>query len=173
MSTSTLDFTGCAPEAVLALTRALKSEASDLDVQPGKYEIEAEFLVRLKGSLLRSEDTTYQPTQKIPWLTVLALTLEKSGISRELSKRILIESIQEALRPGADESLKTKLEARISDLEASERRVRGILKALPREARKGPCRASVSVDVNQVVEIPRVVPTSEPDVVTFRRITAS
>ena len=84
------------PAAIVALKKLLPAG----ELAPGSYAVDETVTVRIVGTVNRAEDYETTPTVNLLNKDTLALILEKSGITREASKAILIEALTAGLVAG-------------------------------------------------------------------------
>lgn len=137
------------------LARAFGKLDDAKGLEPGDHHVEATYLVRISADLKKLADTECTPTTSIPLITTLALLLEKSGITRESSARVLREALIEAIELG--EEAGAHIADRIADVEDAVHRVRKeVLNKLPKVPKSGACKVTV-----QTLEIQEVSTESD------------
>ena len=126
------------------LTAIAKSiELSPLPV--GRHEVKGQVTFQVDGVVIKGADVEYTPTVDIPMLATLALVLEKSGITREHSKKLLVEAMQEAIvlnQKGSE-----TVAERLKDIETAMVEVREVTAALPKKTRSGATKVQAKVEV--------------------------
>ena len=124
-----------------AVEKGIAKHTGDLAV--GVYEVDTVVTLRVVGTIKKGADEPYIPTADIPLKAALALVLEKSGISRELSSRLLVEAMTEALKLGEKGS--EAVEAKCKDIDAAMERVNKLVGKLPEKIRSGKTICKVTV----------------------------
>ena len=108
----------------------------DLNLAPGRHEIDEEFVLRLKGSVVKHGDQMIAPTVSIPLVTTLALFLENAGLNRDVPLELLREALTEAIDDGLDDN--QQIRKRIEDVESAINAVkRDLIDELPKIPRTG------------------------------------
>jgi hypothetical protein len=116
------------------LAKVWKDEEADLD--PGLHGFNAEFVVRVCGTVEKYEDELVTPTVSVPLVPTLALFWEKAGLERDKAMSLLREAIAEAMTNGEKEDRNIK--DRIDDVNAAIKAVRkDLLDRLPKMRRSG------------------------------------
>lgn len=128
-----------------AILTAIAKSLKTAPLLPGTHEVHGRVTFQVDGVVIKGQDVDYTPTVDIPLLTTMALLLEKSGITREHSKRLLIESMQEAIVFG-QQGAETVSE-RVKDIEAAMEQVREVTDALPKKTRTGATKVQATVKV--------------------------
>ena len=123
----------------LALTKAgIKADRPD----PGKHEVD--FIARITGSVNVAADTERTPTVSIPMKEVLAIFIQRSGVTREASVKLLKEAMTEALKDGGTKG--TGAIDAAADIEmASKDIVAEVTSALPKTPVKGRVTSSLTI----------------------------
>ena len=136
------------PVIAKAIEKGIKVKG---DLAVGVYEIDTTVTLRVVGKITKGADEPYTPTVDIPLKAALALLLEKSGISRELSSRLLVEAMVEALKVG--EKAEGEVSERCKDIDAAMARVEAIVGKLPKKTRTGKtvCKVTVEEVVKETV----------------------
>lgn len=128
-----------------ALLVAIQKSIETNPLPPGRHEVHGKITFQVDGFITKGNDSEYTPTVDIPLLTTLALVLEKSGITRERSKELLIEAMQEAIVFGQKGS--ETVSERVKDIEKAMAEVREVTNALPKKTRSGQTRVQAEVRV--------------------------
>ena len=116
------------------IAKAWKDE--DLDLEPGRYELDEVLTVRVSGSVEKQADQLVAPTTSIPLVPTLALFWEKCGVTRDKALAMLRVAITEAMNEKADKG--EHIEARMKDVDAAIKAVKEELIAkLPKVSRSG------------------------------------
>ena len=111
---------------------------------PGMYEVD--FEVAVKGSVSVGDDTTKKPTVSIPMKEVLALFIQRSGVTREASVKLLREAMIEALK---QDTKGTGAIAAATDIEqVSKDIVSEVVASLPRTPVLG--RVTTNLEVEKI-----------------------
>ena len=131
----------------LAVSKAFEKETKNFKAAPGSHEIDEMVILRIKGSVVKSEDVLYTPTVEIPLLPTLAIVLEKAGFQRENAKKLIQEAMVEAINNA--EKAEDYLAERLKDIETAMSHVKEITAALPKKTKSGATR--VQVEVEQVL----------------------
>lgn len=111
-------------------------------VVPGKYAVDEELTLHVKGAVAVAEDAAYTPTADIPLKAALALFLRYSGITGPAAMDALVRAMKEAAAMN-DEALKAIRE--MADLDAAEKAVNDALGELPKKSRRGAVKATLEV----------------------------
>lgn len=128
---------------MLALTKWTDKQARK-NAAPGEYEIDE--TVRVVGTIRIGEDYDTAPTVSLPMLPILALFIQRAGITRECSERLLSEVAAQAI--GDDGKVGDAMVADIDGIKATLERVkRNVIAKLPRQQRTGPVKVNLSVDI--------------------------
>lgn len=127
-----------------AVSKAVSGVADGVVLPVGKYEVDSVITVRVKGTVNKAEDYFASPTSSIPIKATLALLLEKSGWSREMSKKLLLEAMNEAISNSSSSS--ESISNRVKDIEEAELHVKGIIGSLPKVKRSGPTTSNLSIE---------------------------
>lgn len=133
---------------LLSLSKLTPKMAESIKLTPGRHMVDQLVTLHLKGSILKSEDFDRTPTVDIPFKTVLALVLEKSGFTRERSLAILTEAMTESML--AETSAQIAVAERVNDIDTMMAKVKDMLGALPKKLCAGPVR--VDVKLKEIVE---------------------
>lgn len=131
------------PIKLIALDKALKKKDADearREVKPGTYPVD--FTVHVSGSIKVGEDSDKVPTVSIPFKDVLALFVQRAGITRETSLKLLRECVATALKD--DNTAAGCLDEHIEAVYAEE--VATVLASLPRTKVAGQVRATLTVE---------------------------
>ncbi len=107
-----------------------------LNLSEGRHHIDDEFIVRIRGSVVKHQDQMIAPTVSIPLVTTLALFWEKAGINQDVALDLLREAITEAMDDDVDDNYVIK--QRIEQVETAIKAVKNDLIAqLPKIPRTG------------------------------------
>jgi len=84
----------------------------ELNLSEGRHVIDEEFVVRVRGSVVKHADQMIAPTVSIPLVTTLALFWEKAGINQDVALDLLREALIEAMGDGLDDNhvIKNRIE---------------------------------------------------------------
>lgn len=108
----------------------------ELNLSQGRHQIDEEFVVRVRGSVVKHADQMIAPTVSIPLVTTLALFWEKAGINQDVALDLLREALTEAMDDGLDDNHVIK--NRIEQVETAIKAVKNDLIAqLPKIPRTG------------------------------------
>ena len=108
----------------------------ELNLSEGRHKIDEEFVVRIRGSVVKHSDQMIAPTVSIPLVTTLALFWEKAGINQDVALDLLREALTEAMDDGLDDNHVIK--QRIEQVETAIKAVKNDLIAkLPKIPRTG------------------------------------
>ena len=108
----------------------------ELNLSEGRHQINEEFVVRVRGSVVKHADQMIAPTVSIPLVTTLALFWEKAGINQDVALDLLREALTEAMDDGLDDNHVIK--NRIEQVETAIKAVKNDLIAqLPKIPRTG------------------------------------
>jgi hypothetical protein len=92
--------------------------------------------IHVNGSVQKQNDAMVAPTTSLPLIPILALLLERAGITRDHSVNLLRDVLTTAINNGQSKS--EQIEARMKDVESAIKMVREqILATLPRQRRSG------------------------------------
>ena len=114
---------------------ALKKLLPAQELTAGQYRVDEVVTLRVTGTVTKGEDYETTPTGNLLSKDTLALILEKSGITRERSKAILIEAVTEGLLRQSPTT--EAVRERIRDIDSALEHVRDITAALPKQVRSG------------------------------------
>lgn len=119
----------------------------ELNLSEGRHHFDEEFVVRVRGSVVKHADQMIAPTVSIPLVTTLALFWEKAGMNQNVALDLLREALTEAMDDGLEDNYVIK--NRIEQVETAIKAVKNDLIAkLPKIPRTG----KVVTD-NLVVEV--------------------
>ena len=108
----------------------------EIDLEPGRHEIDEVLMVHVSGTVTKQGDTMAAPTVSIPLIPTLALFWEKSGITQDHALRMLREAITEAMSSGKDTT--GEIQARMKHVETAIETVKKeLLDKLPKQRRAG------------------------------------
>mgnify|MGYP001561746065 CR=1 FL=1 len=122
----------------LAVISAIENEIGKQKIETGSYAIDRTIALRIFGTVSKESPEWYTPTESIPLLATLALFLEKSGFTRDLSKTLLVDAMKEAM--AFDEKAEGPIKDRMKDVKSAMETVRQITGALPKKQREGKTR---------------------------------
>jgi len=143
-------------------------------VEPGVHPVD--FVVRVRGALVKGEAGERTPTASIPWLAALALLAKRSG---QPSVDILFEVLEEALALGqGSEEVREKLIAD-AGVKAAMDKITKKLKELPKVPTRGPITRKYDTELildiqkdytpSQVTATPAVTDKAQPSVSTSKK----
>lgn len=132
----------------IAIAEALKKQIKKEDIKPGEYIFDTTIRLKVSGNLTKLADREVRPTTSIPWLTTIALILERAGFQRERAKQLISEAMIEAI--SNKENAREQMEQRIKDVEGALIHVRAITNKLPKETCSGP--TLVNVEIQEIQE---------------------
>lgn len=115
----------------------------------GNHAIDQTFVVRLKGTVVKSADYMRQATVEIPLLATLAMVLQRSGIQRETMQTILVECMNQAINNDLEAS--ELIAERTKDIQTAMATVREMIGKIPKVLCSGPTAVNVEMEV---VEMP-------------------
>ena len=116
------------------LVKAWKKES--LELNEGRHYFDDVLVVRLSGSVEKHADQMINSTISIPLIPTMALLLEKCGVNKEQSLKLLREAISEAMTENVKED--THIQKCIDDVQAAIKSVKNDLIAqLPKMHRSG------------------------------------
>ena len=116
------------------LAKHWKNEELNLPI--GQHYIDKEFVVRIRGTVVKHKDQMIAPTVSIPLVTTLALFWEKAGLNQDVALELLREAIAEAMDNGVDDN--HVIRQRIEQVETAIKAVKNDLIAqLPKIPRTG------------------------------------
>ncbi|MBI1249036.1 hypothetical protein GC197_14490 [bacterium] len=108
----------------------------ELNLSKGQHRIDRNFVVRIRGTVVKHSDQMIAPTVSIPLVTTLALFWEKAGINQDVAPDLLREAITEAMDDGVDDN--HVIQQRIEQVETAIKAVKNDLIAqLPKIPRMG------------------------------------
>jgi len=128
----------------LAIANSFGKDTKEFKATPGTHNVDQVVTLRIKGQIKKALDGEYTPTVDIPLLPTLALLLEKSGFQRELSKKLLVEAMTEALSWGDKAS--EDIESKTKDIQEAMAHVREITNKLPKKTKSGATTVKVSIE---------------------------
>jgi hypothetical protein len=118
------------------LSKVWKDEVVDL--APGTHYLDEVLIVHVRGSVQKQADSLVAATTSLPFLSIIAFLLEKSGVTREHSLRMLREAVMEALESGTTKN--ERIQARMKDVDTAVKLVKEeLVYKLPRQHRAGRC----------------------------------
>lgn len=126
-----------------ALDAALKSDevkAAKGSLTVGTHEVD--FTLRVKATISKGEDVEAKPTVTTPWLTVLALCLKNSGMTREASLDVVREAMLTASKLNGD--AEKELLAMSGVPEMKKRLDEEVMATLPKLTKAGAVKAKVA-----------------------------
>ena len=116
------------------LAKVWKNE--ELNLAPGSHYVDEVRTVHISGTVQKQNDSMVAPTTSLPLIPIIALILEKSGITRDHSLKMLTEAITESVVNGKTKS--DRIEARMKDIESAVNSVRkDLIAKLPKQRRAG------------------------------------
>ncbi len=117
------------------LAKCWKDE--QVDLAPGTHYVDEVLTIHVSGSVQKQADSMVAPTTSLPYLSIIALLLERSGCTRDYSLKLLREVITEAMtNPGKGKN--EQIEARMKDVESAISLMKtSLLSALPKQRRSG------------------------------------
>lgn len=128
-----------------AVCKAFKNSSKELE--PGSYELDTTITIHVSGTVVKCESEMVAPTHRIPFLSVIALVLEKSGITRDAATRFVREALIETMAD-TPESRVDALEERIKDVaEAVSTVKKQVIDQLPRVPKSGKFLANAEVQL--------------------------
>ena len=116
------------------------NKLEDADVAPGNVPFD--FVVHIKGSLSRGEDTEKTPTSRALTLETMALFIHRMGIQREKALEILVDVMMDNVI--REESTKEAL-MEVTGVKAAKERLATEMAKLPKTPVKGQVRLSLDV----------------------------
>lgn len=130
--------------------RAAVAKEYGMDVNaPGTHYVDAIVGLHVKGVVTKGEDTEYTPTTSIEYTKVLAIVLDKLGVTRDRVADLVAESIKESLDDKVDYS------EYVRNIDLANQRVQDILGKLPKKKRKG--RTTFDVTIEEVSYHPNTI----------------
>ena len=116
------------------LAKVWKDEVVDL--APGTHYLDEVLIVHVSGSVQKQADSLVAATTSLPFLSIIAFLLERSGVTREHSLRMPREAVMEVLESGTTKN--ERIEARMRDVDSAVKLVREeLVSKLPRQHRAG------------------------------------
>jgi hypothetical protein len=117
------------------LAKCWKDELVDL--APGTHYVDEVLTIHVSGSVQKQADSMVAPTTSLPYLSIIALLLERSGCTKGSSVKLLREVITEAMtNPGKGKN--EQIEARMKDVETAVKLVKEeLVGKLERQHRDG------------------------------------
>jgi len=134
------------PIEKLALIKVPKTEAENARcaVKPGVYQVD--FTIRVHGNIEVANDTSKKPTVSIPLKAVVGLLLQRAGATRESSRQLLVEVMQQALKEGKKAEDVFSKEVAVVD-EAIKELTEGVIDKLPKTPVKGEVTNNTTIDI--------------------------
>lgn len=133
-------------EMLAALDTALKADAVKTAkgaLTPGQHAVD--FTVRIQGVLKKGEDSMTDATTSIPWLTVLALFVQRSGFQRDAAMNLVKEAMIESLLLDTDAA---KLLASVSGVaEAKSLFDAEVVAQMPKRPKQGTVTGKLAITV--------------------------
>ena len=122
-------------ETIQALL-AKKWKDADLDLPVGETSIFQEFVVRISGTVEKSEDSWVTPTVSIPLISTLGFVFEKLGVDRDSVCSILKDAITSAMiaEENEDSAIKSRMRHVAEGIDFVKKQ---ILQDLPKMRRSG------------------------------------
>ena len=116
-------------------------------IEAGTYDLDVTLEVTVRGTVTQNPEELNAATTSVPLLSVLALVLQKSGITREHSMRLLREALGEAMLEGKDKN--AAISEHVKGMEEVIKIVKKeVIDQLPQVVRKGKLLAKdVDIDV--------------------------
>lgn len=112
--------------------------------ETGKHEVD--FTVRIQGGVSILDDTERTPTVSIPMKEVLAIFIQRSGVTRAASVKLLKEAMTEALKK--DVKGAGAIDAAVDIDQASKDIVEEVAASLPKTPVKG--RVTCKLDIVRI-----------------------
>lgn len=129
--------------ALDSLLKGLGTQDAKGAIVPGHHSVD--FTIRVSGSLTKAEDTTKKATSSIPWITAMALFVQRSGMQRDAAMDILLGAMVDALNLDKDAERELLKVSGVSDArELFEDRVTS---KLPRTPVQGAVKGSVGYEI--------------------------
>ena len=115
---------------------AKKWKDADLDLPVGETSIFQEFVVRISGTVEKSEDSWVTPTVSIPLISTLGFVFEKLGVDRDSVCSILKDAITSAMiaEENEDFAIKSRMRHVAEGIDFVKKQ---ILQDLPKMRRSG------------------------------------
>lgn len=132
---------------IAAIDAAFKSDAikdAKGALVEGTHTVD--FTVRVQATLDKGADTMVKPTTSMPWLTVLALFIQRSGFQRDAAMDIIKAAMTDAVNMDGDAAKAIAKAAGVDDAKATFDAE--VLSQLPKVPRQGAVKAkAVTVTV--------------------------
>lgn len=142
----------------LALSKAVEAWAKDVGLgeqdralPAGTYPVNTRMVVEIEGAIRRQENYEAKPTARIPFLTVIALLMEKAGVTGRASIEMIRKAMEKALAMG--ENIEKGLEAQMKNVEAAKLEIEKMMEGLPKIPCKGALRATLRTQVKKVAGV--------------------
>ena len=129
-------------------------------LQAGQYEFHGTVELRVDAQVTKGADVPYTPTVALPHMAILAICLKKAGVQASNIKKMILESVTEAL--ANDE------QAHIQTTKKAMGEVEKMLSKLPKKVKTGPTTVDGSVMIIDFREDENTLPVS--DVETLQRL---
>jgi hypothetical protein len=113
-----------------------KIKQENITLDEGTFEVNENISIQLIGTLKKGKTYESAPTVNIPFKTVLALMIEKSGAMKKKLIKMFTECATEAILN--KESLEEKFQERFIDYEEATGLIKQSLKSLPKIKKNGP-----------------------------------
>lgn len=126
----------------LAIAKFFKNE-SELAKQVSEGIYPLDFIVRWRGTLEKAPNSPMSPTVRTPWFTVMALLVQRLGIQREETLKIIFQCIRDATL--LDKSAEKEL-LKITGVAAMRKRIEDEFDAMPKIPRNGVVTVTASVE---------------------------
>lgn len=131
---------------VIAALLAKEYSSCSKQVDPGIYEVDEVVTLRIVGTAEKKEPEMVRPSHRIPFTTVMALLMEKAGVTRDAASRMLREALTEAMTGSAEDRVEA-LESRIKDAEKAAAAVKDqVLSQLPKVPKSGKFLTDVFIE---------------------------
>lgn len=133
-------------DQIAALAACLKgAEATEAKQSLCEGKTEVDFTVRIQGVLNKGADKEVTPTVKTPWLTVLALLVQRAGFQREQAMELIRDAMTEAMLTGDDDVKVDRLMAETGVAEAKKRVETEVMAQLPKMKQSGAVKANLTI----------------------------
>lgn len=100
---------------LFAAVKAIEKQLGKESLQPGLHPIDAVFTMRLKGTIEKAEQQTYQAKAKFSYGVFLTLLCQRAKLNRSDAKRLIGECATAAIGFGEEIPDKPGFEDRVRD----------------------------------------------------------
>lgn len=133
----------------VALKTVLDRLCKTLDLPVGKSDVDELLVVRVQGSVVKSEAEEYTPTTSIPYKKAFEMFLARMGFQRERAMDILVQSMTDAVNGVSPADVGLQNYIKVDEVEQI---VQNGLDAMPPKTRKGKTKVDCSVAITNTAQ---------------------